>query len=608
MNPIKALATYIEDQLNTSRKATKREVVIKEANRNRSSSSKSLLPSTNKTVIYRSDELPKYSKIFDITDRLSLDNSLKESYVILQSKDNESNLYIVCEESKAGLKVDNDYLQIKKRCVEQGFKVKRLFTTKNIIDITNSNFVSSVSKLKQQDEGVYHQLFDSILKKAVDKGTSDVILSVSNNKARVLMRIKGKVKFDTELPVEKARSLASVAYTSLAESGAKEPTYNERKPQDGIINRVINGMDVTVRLATVPAHPNGFDMTMRIMPLGTAQKEQALTTLGYDELQNNLIDFATTIPVGVFLIAGVTGSGKTTTLGTLIRKILRESNGATRVLTIEDPPEHRIDGATQIPVVRANKDSEETSPFNAAMRASLRSDPDVLMPGEIRDSESAKLLVDATLSGHQVYTTVHAPSMFDILVRLRELGVESSVIGSSSFISCLIYQSLVRKVCPHCAVNYYEYKNSQNKDSPMQATLTRLESTFEEKDLKNIKFRNESGCDKCDFEGISGREVIAEVCVPDRQMKNLFMEGRDEEAIQYYRECGGKFIVDHGKDKLLSGIVDIRDLEEKVGRIDMSDISLNELLKKFDNSKKKAPTSTLAGKKRSEAEVVEIKR
>lgn len=563
-------------------------------------------------IIYRSDELPEYSSIVDIKKTLDLNPALESDYVILRSKKKDNVVFIVCVEEKAKLRIDNEFLQLRKRCSELGFEVYRLFTSKNILDITYAKTSDRKLKAKNKtDEGEYHRLFDSILRKAVLKGSSDIILSIEGGKpAKIKMRIKGKVKVDDELPTEKARSLASVAYTSLAESGAKDTTFNESKPQDGIINRIIDGQEVSVRLATIPAHPSGFDMTLRVMPVGSAQKEKPLGELGYNHLQTELIKYAQTIPVGVIVIAGVTGSGKTTTLGTIIRGILRKSNAEKRIITIEDPPEHRIEDATQVPVVRANQDTKEKSPFNAAMRASLRSDPDILMPGEIRDEESASLMVDATLSGHQVYTTVHAPSMFDILIRLREIGIKNSVLGSSSFLSALIYQSLVRTVCPHCAIKYEDFRNDI-KNVGMLDTFERIEKTVSSKDLKNIKFHNEDGCEECNFEGISGREVIAEVMVPDRKMKQLFMQGKDEEAEQYYKKAGGKFIVDHGIEKLIEGKVDIRDLEDKVGRIDMSDTPLDEMLKKFNGSNEitekvesASLKSSLSRTKKESAEVV----
>lgn len=535
-------------------------------------------------VIYRSENLPEYSSVVSLTDTLRLSKKLESEYIVLRDMNDDTKVYILCIESKSSLKIDNDFLQIKKRCSDQGYLANRLFTTKNIIDITYANLkkIHTDSIANKDNEGKYHEMFDSFLKQAIDYGSSDIIFSISGGSVKVKMRIKGRVKEIDELTEANARSLASVTYTSLADSGAKDTTFNERKPQDGIVNRIIDGQNVSVRLATVPAHPEGFDMTLRVMPVGTTQSEQKLTSLGYNEQQSRLIDYATTIPTGATVFAGVTGSGKTTTLATVIRKIVRETNGEKRVLTIEDPPEHRILDVTQIPVVRSNADSSEKSPFNAAMRASLRSDPDILMPGEIRDEESASLMIDATLSGHQVYTTVHAPSMFDILIRLRELGIKNSVLGSSSFISAFVYQSLVRTLCQNCAHTHDEYKSMLSvSDTAKLKDLGRILSVVGEGNISKVKFKNESGCSKCDFEGIAGREVIAEVMVPDRYMKTLFMEGKDKEALEYYKKSGGKFIVDHGIEKLIAGKVDLHDLEDKVGRIDMTDIPLEQMLKTF---------------------------
>lgn len=541
-------------------------------------------------VIYKSEDLPQYSRIIDFKESLGISSNLSESYVVLLSKKHNDVVHIVCDEDKGKLSIDNDFLQIKRKCQELGYRVLRAYSTKNIIKIIYTRRDSKKdSKSSESAGGEYHKLFDAILAKAIKRDSSDIILSIKGGTAKLKMRIKGKVTEVDELPIETASSLASVVYTSIADSGAKDTTFNPKVPQDAIINRRINGDLASVRLATIPSHPNGFDMVLRVMPIGKAKEDHDLGDLGYNNLHVKLIEYASTIPIGVMVIAGVTGSGKTTTLSTLIRKAIKESNKEKRIITIEDPPEHRIEDATQAPVVRSNKDDDEKSPFNAVMRASLRADPDILMPGEIRDFDSASLLVDATLSGHQVYTTVHAPSAFDIVIRLRELGIKGSVLGSSSFLSALIYQSLVRVVCPHCSIDFFTFFNEELKKNNKETkklidTKTRLESMFTEEQLMNVRFIQKSGCKHCNNEGVIGREVIAEVVVPDRKMKNLFVEGKDDEARDYYKKAGGKFIVDHGIEKLLDGKVDVRDLEEKVGQIDMSDVSLVDMLKTFDDS------------------------
>jgi type II secretory ATPase GspE/PulE/Tfp pilus assembly ATPase PilB-like protein len=366
-----------------------------------------------------------------------------------------------------------------------------------------------------------------------------------------------------------ARSMATVIYQVIA--AEQDVTFNERIPQSALIDKIVGGERVRVRLNTIPAFPDGFDMIMRILKMGSSQKPASLIDLGYDEEQESLIEACINVPSGGTLVAGTTGSGKTTSLASMVSLKVEQFtiNGICqiKIITVEDPPEIRMLNVTQVPVQRSKNDESGENPFTKYMNATLRSDPDAILVGEVRDNTTAHLLQHAIQSGHQVFTTLHTSSAIEQVDRLRSMGIKSKVLGSTSFISGLIYQTLVPIVCKKCALDINQFEEENANLRHRVKMLGRLRRILTKKELKNVRFKNHIGCSGC-VSGISGRTVVAEVIVPSKKMKQLFSMDEDTQALDLYLEGGGRLIIDHAIDKVIAGLCDPTDVEYKVGMID----------------------------------------
>jgi type II secretory ATPase GspE/PulE/Tfp pilus assembly ATPase PilB-like protein len=564
----------------------------------------------NNNVVRKSEELPKYHGIISgVNEIIHISESLLDNYcVLLLSKDNEK-VIILCSEGSRTKAVDNRYLEIASQCKDLGYKFKRIFTTQNIIKILNNKKSGKVDlDLKENKKGPYHDIFDNILLDAINKGSSDIHIEVGKDIAKLKMRVNGQMSEVDEYPTPYAFKLSSVIYTSIAEE--TDVTFNSGKPQDAVIDRVIHGKRMRLRLATIPSAPDGFDLILRLLPIEDTSlgKTRSLSDLGYSNMHIDFLKIGMAIPVGVIIIAGVTGSGKSTTSNVMLTNKIKESKGKIKVITIEDPPEYLLSGATQVPVIRS-KAEDGQNPFAVSMRASLRSDPDILMPGEIRDKDSAELLVNAVQSGHQVYTTLHSASAIGSVSRLRGMNVSSSVLGSQDFISTLIYQALLPITCKSCCHSFEEFQSKNNITASDSELIDRIK-TVTKSNFNEIVFTNELGCEKCNYTGIKGREVIAEVVVPDFKMKKMFQDGDDAGALEYFKSSGGKLIIDHAIDKMIEGKADPRDVEKKVGRIDMGGFNLKDLIKSLEAERKKTHKvkSSLSLANKKSANIINIEK
>ncbi len=613
---------FIKDKLSGSGEAedkTKNEPSANHSNKLKSDEKKSLVSvrkvkkthkkKVNNNVIRKSEDLPKYDEIISgVNALINIPESLLDNYcALLLNKDSE-NVVILCSEESRTKAVDNRFLDVASQCKELGYKVKRSFTTQNIIKILNNKKDGRIDvDSKGNKGGPFHDVFDGILSEAIKRDSSDIHLEVGRDIAKLKMRVNGKITEVDEFPTPYAFKLSSVIYTSIAEE--TDVTFNPKKPQDAVIDRAIHGKRMRLRLATIPSSPDGFDVILRLLPIedSSESKVRQLADLGYSKIHTEFLKIGMAVPVGVVIVAGVTGSGKSTTLNVMLTNKVKENKGKIKVITIEDPPEYLLKGATQVPVVRSKAD-KDTNPFALAMRASLRSDPDILMPGEIRDEDSAELLVHAVQSGHQAYTTVHSASAIGTVSRLREMGISSSVLGSQDFISTLVYQSLLPITCNHCAISFESFQSGDALTVADTELVSRVKSTAKGITDK-IVFTNSKGCNKCNHTGIIGREVIAEVILPDSRMKQMFQDGDDSGALAYFKECGGKLIIDHAVEKMIVGKADPRDVESKVGRMDMGGFDMRELISSFNESnvKKKANVkSSLNLSSKESAKVVSI--
>lgn len=522
---------------------------------------------------------------------------LKKDYIILLKKQvdptRKPELIIICStEKSATSNSDKNFFHLRNLCTQKGFqRVHKLYAAQTIIALLYEKYAKVNKSRSTLDKDGYQKRFDGMLVESIELGVSDIHIETRRDAAVVRYRVNGSLQHADDWEVKYAREMATVIYQVIA--AEKDTTFIESQQQSAIIDQVLsNGMRVRVRLNTMPAYPDGFDVVMRLLVMGKSSGDLTLTMLGYSDEQQATIRASISKPVGCTIISGTTGSGKSTSLSTMITSRINENMNpetkscSIKVITVEDPPEYEIQHATQTPVVRSKaKDGE--NPFSDAIKAAMRSDPDILMVGEVRDGDSAELLVGAVQSGHQAFTTVHAPSAIGIVSRLRSLGISNDVLGSNEFIAGLIYQALVPVLCDKCCRTADEFESEiEPHDIGSIELMERLRQICSPEELSVIRFKGNKKCPHCTG-GIKSRTVVAETIMPDDYMFECFSKSQEPKAWKHYKENGGKFALDHGVDKMKTGICDPRDVEHKLGRV-------NNILESSDDFAQKLHKKELA--------------
>lgn len=327
-----------------------------------------------------------------------------------------------------------------------------------------------------------------LIKEALALEASDIHIEVRKNIARIRFRKHGELFLHAEWLPKLGREIASVAFNKETDHAVTH--FNPLVPQNASMPLEIGQREVRLRLASLPAH-QGFDVTMRI--LTADEKIEDLESLGYFPEQIKMLNKAVRMPYGAIIVAGPTGSGKTTTLASCMNLV----NNQRKIFTIEDPVEKIITLATQVPVNTEHYDRS----FASMTRAVLRMDPDVIVLGEVRDEDTANMMIRAAITGHLVFSTVHANTAPDIITRLTDFGLSSTLLASPNILVCLICQRLVPLLCSQCAT-------SVSKSALHHKHLNRWKMVFGE-DFHTLKARG--GCHICHGRGIHKRTVIAEI-------------------------------------------------------------------------------------------------
>jgi len=285
-----------------------------------------------------------------------------------------------------------------------------------------------------------------------------------------------------------------------------------------------------------------------------------LASLGFGEFEENLFYRLRAVPTGLNVVAGPTGSGKSTTLQRNMIKLLQEKNYEINLITVEDPPEYPIPGARQMPVTNANTEEEKDEQFTKALSAALRSDPDVMMVGEVRSLSAAQLTFKGALSGHGVWTTLHANSAPAILMRLRDMGVETFKLLDPELIKGLISQRLFRKLCPHCRIPVKERYN--------EMSVQRLKTALGDFGVENSYVRG-PGCKYCNNTGVKGRMSVPEIILPDAMFLELMIKGETRKAIDYWTgDLNGRTLKEAAIERMLKGFIDLDEVERWCGLLD----------------------------------------
>lgn len=379
--------------------------------------------------------------------------------------------------------------------------------------------------LDSADDAPVIRLINGVIAEAVRQGASDIHLETYETALVVRMRIDGVLREALRLNPRAASVLVSrikvMARLDIAE---------RRVPQDGRMSLALGGKTLDVRVSTLPARA-GERVVLRI--LDKSQTALGLDQLGMGEVEAGAFRRALAEPNGIVLVTGPTGSGKTTSLYATLGLL---NDGARNILTVEDPVEYAVEGVGQTQV-----NPKVGMTFAAGLRAILRQDPDVVMVGEIRDTETASIAVQAALTGHLVLSTVHTNDAVGAITRLRDMGVEPFLIAST--VRLVVAQRLVRRLCEHC-------RQPEKADAAI-ARLTGLKT--------GSRIWRPAGCGVCGQTGYVGRVGLYEVARVDERLRGLITAGASEDQMAAAVFGSGGRLSDRAREAIAQGLTSVEE-------------------------------------------------
>lgn len=414
--------------------------------------------------------------------------------------------------------------------------------------------------------------FINIVSRAASQKVSDVHIIVADA-TQIFFRINGMMVRQMEYNKAWGESFVRAAFASADISDANY-AQNEFQGAQKLGETPLRGSDgklmlphnvLAIRLQFNPIAFGSQYLVMRLLyaddnPNGSSD----LKSLGFGDREVEMFYRLRAFPVGLNIIAGPTGSGKSTTLQRNMIKLLQEKNYEINLITVEDPPEYPIPGARQMPVTNANDEDSKEIEFTKALNAALRSDPDVMMVGEIRSLSAAQLTFKGALSGHGVWSTLHANSAPAVVTRLRDMGCQPYLLGDPELMKGLISQRLFRKLCPHCRKSVKERMNDPS--------FARLKTALGDYGIENTFVRGE-GCKHCGHKGFVGRLSVPEIIMPDAMFLQLMISGDTKRAIDYWiSELDGRTLRDAAIERMLKGYIDMDELERWCGLLDQRPI------------------------------------
>lgn len=385
-------------------------------------------------------------------------------------------------------------------------------------DFGNDGDNEDINRLKDYArEAPIIKFVSKIIQQAVDQGATDLHIEPMLDHVRIRFRKDGMLSLADTAPREMHAGISTrikiMSRLNIAE---------RRLPQDGRMRIAVRGQEIDLRVSVLPS-VHGETFVLRV--LDRSGVELSLHALGYDGNTIEKLKSLVNVPNGIVLVTGPTGSGKTTTLYSL----LKERNAdEVKIFTVEDPVEYRLEGITQLQVEPAIDLT-----FSRALRSVLRQDPDVILIGEIRDKESAQIAIQASLTGHLVLSTLHTNSAAGALTRLRDMGVDSFLIGAS--IRAVVAQRLLRKTCTKCDV------------AVSQPVIS-----------------NNPGCPKCRGTGYAGRTVSYEILEISPSLGTMIARGADEEELnEFARSHGMISMLEQAKGLSQKGITNDAEIDRK---------------------------------------------
>jgi len=400
--------------------------------------------------------------------------------------------------------------------------------------------VPLLTLLEEAGEGPIVKLANFLIAEAVNLGASDIHIEPQEKKLVIRYRVDGVLKVYHEFPV-RIKDPLTARYKIMSNLDISE----KRRPQEGRIRTRFKGKRIDLRVSTVPT-VYGEKVVMRIQE---AEKylNVKLEDLGFEPDDLEKFRKAIWTPWGMILVTGPTGSGKTTTL---YAALMERNSPDVNIMTAEDPVEVSIPGLNQVQI---NEKIGVT--FANVLRAFLRQDPDIILIGEIRDTETAEIGIRAALTGHLVFSTLHTNDAPSSITRLVDMGIEPFLVGSSVIL--IVAQRLVRKLCPRCKLV---------DDTPREA-LYRLGVLQSPDENITIYKANPKGCEHCNGSGYKGRTAVHEILEVDEEMRKLIIKGATSEDIRdLARKKGMRTLYETGVLKVRKGITSLAEVERVLAK------------------------------------------
>jgi len=383
------------------------------------------------------------------------------------------------------------------------------------------------------------RLVDSLILGARDRRASDIHIETKDREVLAKYRIDG-VLYPALEPLDKRHHETIISRIKVM---AELDIAEKRVPQDGRFRLRVKGRTIDFRVSIMPSI-HGEDAVIRILDkesLNAEFRSLRLDVLGFTTYDLRKLRKYITEPYGMVLVTGPTGSGKTTTLYAALSEIASPEE---KIVTIEDPVEYQIPDITQVPV-----NEKKGLTFARGLRSILRHDPDKIMVGEVRDPETAQIAVQSALTGHLVFTTVHANNVFDVIGRFLHMGVEPYNFVSA--LNCVMAQRLVRVLCKGCV------RPSQPSDAQL------LESGLDPDLLREQPFYEAPGCEECGGAGFLGRTAIAELLDMSDRIRQMILERRPAaELKQAAREEGMVLLRESALERVFSGVTTLREINK----------------------------------------------
>ncbi|MFY9550852.1 MAG: GspE/PulE family protein [Thermoanaerobaculia bacterium] len=390
-----------------------------------------------------------------------------------------------------------------------------------------------------QDASPIIKLVDSVVFNAIQRRASDIHIETQENVVLIKYRIDG-VLYQAMDPIDKRHHGTIISRIKVM---SELDIAEKRIPQDGRFKLRVRGRTIDFRVSIMPT-VHGEDSVIRILDKESANaefKSLNLEVVGFDADTKRKLRKFIREPYGMVLVTGPTGSGKTTTLYACLSEIQSVED---KIVTIEDPVEYQLRGITQIPV-----NEKKGLTFARGLRSILRHDPDKIMVGEIRDEETAQIAVQSALTGHLVFTTVHANNVVDVLGRFLNMKVE--LYNFVSALNCVLAQRLVRKICLHC------------KEVAAITPEALREAGLDPLALSGQIFYEGKGCLECNGTGFHGRMAIAELLDLSDRIRGLILERRPASEIKRAaKEEGMIFLRDAALAKVFEGTTTIKEINK----------------------------------------------